>query len=231
MTITTKQFSDSPLYGYLAYPERSPRSGVLILPTIFGVNEFARGYAEALAGEGFLASVWDINSGLPPVTDYKECIRRARTLNDNGVMRMVSDWMTWMLEDGGVASVGVLGFCIGGRFALLAAAQDSRVRACAVAYASIENRRLENQEQDALALAADISCPVHMVQAGKDHVTDADTYQSLKATLSARSAPTSIHIYPNAEHGFMHREQPETNRTAAALAVPQVNSFLAACLT
>jgi carboxymethylenebutenolidase len=130
----------------------------------------------------------------------------------------------------GLASIGVLGFCIGGRFALLQAADDKSIKACAIAYPSIESPRLPNQELGALALASDIACPVHMLQPGNDHVTKPETYETLKQALYRRNAPTVVQLHPEAEHGFMHRKEPEENRVAAAIASPQVVAFLGACL-
>ena len=204
--------------------------GVLILPTIFGVNEFARQYADALTNAGLTAAVWDINSGLPLTTDYQECIKRARTLTDEDVAVMVTSWVDALLGEFGLTSVALIGFCIGGRFALLQAARDKRLKACAMAYPSIENPRLANQELDALALAAGINCPVHLIRPGKDHVTNPETYEALTRALLTRSSPTTIQIHPAAEHGFMHRETPEANLAATSLASPQVIAFLKACL-
>jgi dienelactone hydrolase len=90
---------------------------------------------------------------------------------------------------------------------------------------------LSNQEQDALALASDIRCPVHLIQPGHDHVTSEETYLRLKEALHKRSAATTVQFHPDAEHGFMHRKEPEANRTATALAVPQAIAFLKACLS
>lgn len=230
MAIATERFSGPHLYGYVARPADGALSGVLILPTIYGVNEFARGYADTLADAGLVAAVWDINSGLPLVTDYQECIRRARTLTDRGVADLLKRWTDTMTSEMGLTSIGILGFCIGGRLALLKAAEDPRIKACAVAYPSIESPRLPNQELDALTLASDIACPVHMIQAGNDHVTSPQTYQALKQALYKRKAPTVVQLHPEAEHGFMHRDKPEANRVAAAIASPQVVAFLSACL-
>ena len=230
MAIRTRSLSGPRLFGYLAEPDAAAQGGVLILPTIFGVNEFARQYADTLANAGMTAAVWDINSGLPLTADYQECIKRARTLTDESVSGMVTGWLDTLLGDFGLKSVAVLGFCIGGRFALLQAARDKRLRACAMAYPSIENPRLANQEQDALTLAARIDCPVQLIRPGNDHVTNPETYEVLTRALLTRGAPTAIQIHPAAEHGFMHRKTPEANATATALASPQVVAFLKACL-
>jgi carboxymethylenebutenolidase len=230
MAIRSEEFRGPGLHGYVARPEQQARGGVLVLPTIFGVNAFARGYANLLAESGLLAAVWDINSGMPLVTDYDECIRRARMLTDAGVAQALTGWIDAMIEQMHVTSVGVLGFCIGGRFALLKAAADKRVQACAAAYPSIEDPRLANQEVDALSLAFNIACPVHIVQPGKDHVTGAATYETLKQVLFKRSAPTILQVHPEAEHGFMHREKPDANKAATRIASPQLMGFLTACL-
>jgi carboxymethylenebutenolidase len=230
MLIKTQTFSGPERFGYLAQPESSARAGVLILPTIFGINEFARGYADMLASNGIVGAVWDINSGLPLTTDYKECIARARTLTDAGVAAMLDKWTAFMLGELKLAAVGTAGFCIGGRYSLLLCAKDKRVRACAIAYPSIESPRLANQELDSVALSAEIECPVHMLHPGKDHVSSPETYAELKEALHRRDAPTIVQYYPVAEHGFMHRPQPEVNQKANALAAPQLLAFLKASL-
>jgi carboxymethylenebutenolidase len=232
MANNSRTLSGPRLFGYVAEPDDGASdSGVLILPTIFGVNEFARQYADRLATAGMTAAVWDINSGLPLTDDYQECIKRARTLTDERVAGMASAWLDAMLGEFGVKSVAVIGFCIGGRFALLQSARDKRLKACAMAYPSIENPRLANQEQDALALAASIDCPVHLLRPGNDHVTNPETYEVLTRALLTRGSPTIIQIHPAAEHGFMHRKTPEANIAATSLASPQVIAFLSACLS
>ena len=143
---------------------------------------------------------------------------------------MVTGWVDAMLGEFGLRSVAILGFCIGGRFALLQAARDKRLKACAMAYPSIENPRLANQELDALGLAASIDCPVHLIRPGNDHVTSPETYEVLTRSLLTRNSPTTIQIHPAAEHGFMHRNTPEANVAATSLASPQMIAFLKACL-
>jgi carboxymethylenebutenolidase len=134
----SQDVKQSGLFGFLAQPDAPTTSGVVILPTIFGVNAFVRGYAETLARAGLAAAVWDHYEGLPLTTDYEESKARARTLSDGGMHAKVKKWIDYMVSDLALTSVGVLGFCLGGRYVLMAAAQDKRVKACAAAYPSIE---------------------------------------------------------------------------------------------
>jgi len=225
-----RTFGGPDLFGYVAEPEVRTRSGVLILPTIFGVNAFARSYAATLAEAGLTTAVWDLNSGLPLTEDYQECIKRARTLNDQSAAGMIGRWLDAMRRDFALTHIAVLGFCIGGRFALLQAAIDKTLSACAVAYPSIESPRLANQERDAVALAASIACPVIMLRPGNDHVSSPKTYEDLTQALLTREQPTTIQFYPAAEHGFMHRKTTKGNIAAAEFASPQLVAFLKACL-
>jgi carboxymethylenebutenolidase len=98
----------------------------------------------------------------------------------------VKKWIDYMESDLALTSIGVLGFCLGGRYALIAAAQENRIKACAAAYPSIENPRLPNQQHDAVAVAADIRCPVHVLQPGHDHVATVETYATLRETQRRR---------------------------------------------
>ena len=66
----SQDVKQSGLFGFLAQPDAPTKSGVVILPTIFGVNAFVRGYAETLARAGLAAAVWDHYEGLPLITDY-----------------------------------------------------------------------------------------------------------------------------------------------------------------
>ncbi len=231
MSPRSQEIRQSGLFGFLAQPDAPTKAGVVVLPTIFGVNAFVRGYAETLARAGLAAAVWDHYEGLPLTTDYEESKARARKLSDAGMHAKVKAWIDYMQGELELTSVGVVGFCLGGRYVLLAAARDKRIKACAAAYPSIEMPRLPNQEQDALALAADIACPVHIVQPGHDHVAIPETYATLKAALTKRSAPTIWQYYPDAEHGFMHRDKPPANPAASAIASPQLVAFLTACLS
>ena len=230
MSPRSQEIKQSGLFGFLAQPDAPTKAGVVLLPTIFGVNAFARGYAETLARAGLAAAVWDHYEGLPLTTDYEESKKRGQTLTDRKMHAAVKAWLDYMQTELQLTSIGVIGFCMGGRYAPMAAARDKRIKACAAVYPSIENPRPAHHAEDALALAAEVTCPVLVVQPGHDHVATPETYATLKQTLTKRSAPTIWHYYPDAEHGFMHRDAPPANPAATVIASPQLVGFLQGCL-
>jgi carboxymethylenebutenolidase len=227
----SQDIKQSGLFGFLAQPDAPTKSGVVLLATIFGVNAFARGYAETLARAGIACAVWDHYEGDPLTTDYEECKKRASVLTDAKMHGAAKAWTDYLTGELKLSSVGVIGFCMGGRYAPMFAARDKRIKACAAVYPSIEVPRKSNQAEDAIALAAEVTCPVLVMQPGHDHVASPETYAALKATLTKRSAPTIWHYYPDAEHGFMHRDAPPANPAASAIASPQLVGFLHGCLS
>src|SRR5262249_24325435 len=124
------------LFGFLAQPDVPTKSGVVILPTIFGVNAFVRGYAETLARAGLAAAVWDPYEGLPLITDYEESKTRSRKLSDSGMQANVKKWVDYMENDLALTSIGVLGFCLGGRYAPICPPAGKRKKAGAARYPS-----------------------------------------------------------------------------------------------
>jgi len=230
MSPKSQDIKQTGLFGFLAQPDEGATSGVLILPSIFGVNAFVRGYAETLARAGLAAAVVDYYAGGGLPGSYDDAKATARKLSDGQVANMETRWLDYLAGDLRLTSVGVIGFCLGGRFSLIAAARDKRIKACAAVYPSIESPLPANQELDAVALSAGIAGAVHVVQPGHDHVASPETYASLKQTLFKRSAPTIWQYYPDAEHGFMHRKDPPANPAATAVASPQVVAFLKGCL-
>jgi carboxymethylenebutenolidase len=228
MAIKTQDVAGDGLHGYLAQPETAGKGAVLIVPTIFGINAFVRGFADTLARAGLTAAGCDLYSGAPLPASYDEALERSRKLTDQIVDDIEGRWLDHLQKSH--SALGIIGFCLGGRFCLIRAAQDTRIKACAAAYPSIENPMRPNQTHDAVKLAAGVACPVHICQPGIDHVATPETYRALREALVGRSSPTIIQYYPEAEHGFMHRTEPAANPVATVIAAPQVVAFLGACL-
>jgi carboxymethylenebutenolidase len=210
--------------GRITHAER-PHGGILLLPTITGVDAHARERAQALAEAGLTTLVWNPYPGEAPPSDMASAQARAAKLNDASVETM-SDCVGHLLENLRLPTAAVLGFCLGGRYAVLLAAKDHRLAACVAYYPSIRVPKAANQTLDAIALAADIRCPVKLIHGAADEVFVHAVF------LQLRKAATMVQVHPGAVHSFMrpNLHANPANAAAARLSWPPVVGFLRACL-
>ena len=227
--IRTETIAAGRVHGHLAHAER-PRGGVLLLPTIFGVDKFAEGRARMLAEAGFSTLVWTPYPGEATPADMAAAAARAGKLTDGAVDAM-ADCVRHLSEALALPAVAVLGFCLGGRYALLLAARGG-LAGCVAYYPSIRVPAKPNEAEDAVARSAAIDCPVHLIQAGSDEVIVHATYLRLRETLERRAAATVAQFHPGAVHSFMRDalQSVPANASATRLSWPPVLAFLETCL-
>ena len=228
--IRTEEVTEGRVHGHIAHAER-PRGGVLILPTITAVDAPMKERARILAEAGFTAMVWNPYPGESPPPDPDLARPFAAKLND-GVLDSMIDCVSHLAGTLRLPSVAVMGFCLGGRYAVLLAAKDKRLATCVAYYPSIRVPMSPNQTLDAIALAAEIPCPVHLIHGTADQVLLQPVFEKLRAVLEQRSVATLVQVHPGAVHSFMRpdlRKVP-ANGTAARLSWPPVMAHLEECL-
>jgi carboxymethylenebutenolidase len=217
------------LHAVLCRPEGGATAGLLLLPMVYGIEHKVLEYASWLADAGFAAVVWDPYTGREVPTGTPEDLAPlSRSLRDEPVRAEHERWLAYMRQELQLAQLGAIGWCMGGRYALLLAAHSRQLAACVAYYPSIVDPLPPNQPEDAVALAGEIRCPVQLVYPGRDHVTSPATFHALQAALQAREAPTVTQLYPTADHGFLDpaRHPGEQNVAAARCAWPQTIAFL-----
>ena len=207
---------------YVARPSSSSGRGVLLLPHNQGVDEFVRGFADRLATRGLTTLAWNPYPGLPLGEPFSD---RPPRPNDDATIKMLSACLDTMDTALGVSATAIVGFCMGGRFALIFGSQEPRARAVVACYPSLPGQRSPGQDIEPLPCAAGITCPVQLVYPGKDQVTTRPVFQALQALLQGRASDTSVLYYPDAEHGFMHMPSP-ANDIVTCNALPQIDAFL-----
>jgi carboxymethylenebutenolidase len=228
--IRTEQIDAGRVKGLVTHADNS-RAGVLLLCTITGVDAFMRGRGQSLAEAGYSSLVWDPYPGEPLPQDLPSAQARAKQLND-GVVDEMSECVGYMLETMKLPAVAVVGFCLGGRYALLLGARDRRLFACVPYYPSVHVPSQPQQMLDAVALSAEIPCPVHLIHAGADQVFKPEAFALVRTALERRPVATVVEIHPGAVHSFMRPDLQNVpaNASGSRLSWPQVVAFLDACL-
>ena len=137
-----------------------------------------------------------------------------------------------MTSELGLNQIVVLGFCLGGRYALLLGAHELRLAGVVAYYPTIETPRLPSQEWDVVAQASSIACPVHLITPGIDHLTSRAIFDALQTSLQSRPALTSIQYFPQAEHAFLQtdRRLGPANEQAVGISRAATFGFLSSVL-
>lgn len=214
------------LRAHVCRPDAPSSRGVLLLPMVSGISVPVRRFAWQMAEAGFVAVVWDPYS---PYVGRENLTELSTTLADAQVYAEQVRWLDQMEREMGLSRLGVMGWCMGGRYSLLLAAGEPRLAACVAYYPSIREELLPHQEEDALEQSSRLSCATQVIYPGRDHVTSRDTFLDLQARLQERSAPTAVLVFPDAGHNFLAREE-ESNQAAARVAWPQTVAFFRAFL-
>lgn len=186
--------------AYEAFPGTGgPWPGVVVVHEVWGVNDDIRRIADRLASNGYVAYAPDLVEG-----GRLRCIVRAfRDLQreDGDTFADLRAVIETVAKRPEVADgrIGVIGFCLGGGFALLAGALD-KVRAVSVNYGRVPS-------DDTLAQV----CPVVGSYGAKDR-TFAKQAARLREQLEKHGIEHDVKVYPDAGHSFMNQGGPAAVR-------------------
>ncbi len=184
------------LRAAVALPERAegPSPGVVVIHELFGLNDDIRGVCARFAANGYAAiapHLWSVGSRRACISLV---VRELRAGQGGGpVAELVEAARAYLAArpevDG--ARMAVIGFCMGGGFALTFAA-DGPVQAAAVNYGRVP--------RDSGRLAR--VCPVVASYGGADPSLRGAPAR-LERHLADYGVPADVKVYPGASHGFM----------------------------
>lgn len=185
--------SDLPVQ--LAVPEGpGPWPGLVLVHEVFGLDEQAIRHAERLAAAGYLVAVPDLFTAGTKL----RCMIRAFSALRAGQGQPFDDLelaRTTLLEDERcTGAVGVIGFCVGGGFALLLANRGYA--------ASSVNYGQPPKDLDAVIRDA---CPMVASYGGRDRGLKG-VAERLESALTAAGVPHDVKEYPTAGHAFLNEE-------------------------
>lgn len=207
----------------LVLPESTAASpGVVIVHDVWGLHEVYRGVARRLANAGFAALALDLYArGEQPGTpaDMPAVMRFMHALPDRRVLADLQAGIDYLRARPEVAGrrIGLTGFCMGGKYALLAASHCRELAAVVAWYGMLRAPALDDANPEhALDALERVRCPVLGLFGADDALIPQSDVEELRRRASAWRAPLELVVYPGAGHAFANESRPEAYREAAA---------------
>lgn len=224
VNITTLEGPDA-FEAYVARPEGEPKSAIVVIQEIFGVNAGIRRKCDRLAEEGYLALApdlfWRIERGVELDPDIEPEFQRALDLmgklNQDAAIRDIEATIQYARTQTETGKVGAVGYCLGGRLAFMTAARTDAD--ATVGYYGVGIDGLLN-EKHAIAHPLMLHIPT------EDGFVDKETQAKMHEGLDDHPRVT-LYDYEGLDHGFATEFGKRRSEEAATLADKRTAEFFA----
>jgi len=201
---------------------RLPRPAVVVIHDVWGLYDQYHQAAQRLARAGFVALALDLYArGEQPGSpaDMPGVMKFLHRLPDRRVLADIQAALDFLRARPEVAGrkLGLTGFCMGGKYADLAAARCRGLSAVVSWYGMLHADALDDANPEhALDALADLGCPLLAFFGAEDVLIPQSDVEALRERAQARGLPVEIVIYTGAGHAFANDSRPESYRPEAA---------------
>ncbi len=230
----TIQTSDGPMDAFVASPDDGRDGPALVVAQeAFGVNSHIKSICRRLAEAGYVALAPELfhRSGRSvdlPYDDLSMVMPFMAALTNDGLTVDLDAALDATRKLDGVDGrrVGVIGFCMGGFTAFLAACRADVKAAVAYYGGGIVRERPGIGLKPLLDEADKIAAPILLIFGGRDQsIPDADV-AAIRSRLESLRKPFEIVVYPEAGHGFFCDARAAYHQPSAKQAWPATLDWL-----
>jgi dienelactone hydrolase len=204
-------------------------AAIVLFPAIAGVNDYVRRRAEQLAAEGYAVQTVDYFSGKAPDVSTPQKIGAAlAALSDTQVLERAREAVAALHALPGVepSRIGAMGYCVGGMYAMLAAADGSGIAAVANYYGTVRYAALSaNKPVSPLERVGELRAPMIAHYGTADRFVPQADVAALENALDAAGKPYELFRYGGAPHAFDEDFRPAYRPVAAAEAWTRTLGF------
>lgn len=207
--------------GWLAWPAGEPEPGrpaLIVIHEWWGLNDNIRATSERLAAEGYVTLAVDLYNGQQAEAP-KDAMQLMSVLSDNadGGLANLSAAYDYLRNVMGADKVGIVGWCLGGRWSLQGAlSMPSDLDAMVMYYGGVVT---DKQQLETLQM------PILGHFASTDPIVPADTVEAFTAGLEELGKDAQVYVYPNTKHAFSNPSGMAYNKEAADLAWSRTVEF------
>ena len=187
--------------GMLVTPEgKGPFPSVIVIHEWWGLDNWVKDQARALAREGYAALAVDLYRGR--ATDKQEEAHQLMSgMPQDRAMRDLKAAVAYLKSRKDVRGdrIGSIGWCMGGKFSLLLATEEPTL-AAAIAYYGAP-------PSDEAAIAR-IKAPVLGNFGGEDKGPSPEQVKAFEAAMKKAGRTVDVKVYPGAGHAFANVNNP-----------------------
>lgn len=224
--------------AYLAMPAgEGPHPGIVVIHEAGGLGEHIRDVANRFANIGYAALGVDLytrEGGPPSLDDMQVVMKRLFAMSDATVLGDLKAAVDLLrARSDATGKVGCIGFCMGGRFALLLACASERLDAVVDCWggfidrADFEQRSSAQRPTPPLELAAELHCPLLGAVGAEDQNPSPALAHDLAERARASGQEVQIDVYEGAGHAFFADYRPSYRPEPAAELWQRTVPFLA----
>jgi carboxymethylenebutenolidase len=229
--------------GYLARPaDAASHPGMIVIHEAGGLGEHIRDVCNRLANIGYVTLGVDLytrEGGPPDTSDVPAMMQRLFAMSDAtalGDLEGAADHLRSL--DGVTGRIGCIGFCMGGRYALLFACASEKLNAVVDCWGGFidrstpEERSTESRPTPPLELVAgQLECPLLAAVGAEDQNPSPELGERLRE--EALSSPAGrdgqeikVDVYDGANHAFFADYRPSYRPEPAAKLWAEIVPFL-----
>jgi carboxymethylenebutenolidase len=187
--------------GFLARPEgKGPFPAVVVIQEWWGLNDWVKEQARALAKEGYAALAVDLYRG-KVAAQQEEAHQLMMGAPPDRILRDLKAALAFLRARAEVKKdrLGSIGWCMGGRWSLALAVEDPGLAAVVAYYGA--------PPTDAAAIAT-IKAPVLGNFGADDKGPSPDQVHAFEAAMKAAGKSIDVKIYEGAGHAFANVNNP-----------------------
>jgi carboxymethylenebutenolidase len=219
ITEVTLDTADGPMRLYSCVPEDGAARAVIVIQEAGGVTDYIEDVTRRFADAGYHAVAPALfhraGGGTAAYGDFEKVAQLFEGLTDPGIVMDVGAAVAHLHEQGFAdESIGIVGFCMGGRVTFLASLELALGAAVGFYGGGIVSRRFP-QLPPLLERAGELKTPWLGLFGDRDTAIPVEDVETLRTRLAELDVPTEVLRYATVEHGFHSDARPSFNAEAA----------------